>query len=86
MNWKRADRWYAESDAGYRIVFSRVGATWVYLCYGPPRTGWRDALKVRYELGEQIPREREYLGRAVIAQSAREMCEAHYSQTGGQHA
>lgn len=82
MNWARVDRWYAESDVGYRIVFSRLGDAWVYLCYGPPRPGWREALKVRYAQGETMPRERELLGRATTAEEARAICDQHWGDSG----
>lgn len=73
--------WWAESDAGYRVVISRAVDGYVYLAYGPAVVGWREALKVRYERGEVMPRDRECLGRATSADEARAICDQHHGDS-----
>jgi hypothetical protein len=80
VNWTRIDRWFAESDAGYRIAISRHGDGWVYLCFTSPRPGWREEMKVRYRQGESVPREREWIGTTNDPEAARAICERHWKQ------
>lgn len=81
MRWQRNSDWWAESDADYRIVMSRRGDGWVYLCYGPQRRDWRNAMRVRYGIGEMVPCERELIGKANEPEAARAICVEHWEQT-----
>lgn len=69
--------WWAESDQGYRVAISRHGDGYLYQAYGPPDPDARNRRRERYAVGEHIPREREYLGRAASPDAAKEICEAH---------
>lgn len=80
MAWHRIDAWCAESDAGYRIAISHHGAGYCYQAYGPARPQWRAELRVRYALGEPVPRERELIGSATTPEEARAMCERHLEE------
>lgn len=83
MEWPESERtkYYADSNAGYRILFIRKGDDWLYLVYGPSYTVGRDDLEARYEIGDQVPVGREFIGSWINdPAAAKQACDDHWGR------
>jgi len=92
MIWTRKDRYYSDSDKGYRISATSDGhGGWRFTAWGPAMpnwhkirlaktTDWDQVLKERYEIGEKVPSECELIDSFDDVDQAKQACEDHWRQ------
>lgn len=80
MKWERRDKHFAESDLGYRILFTPGlgGEGWLFMAWTPARTVERNEYLAHYPRGEAVPQPRNWIGTYDTADRAREACEQHW--------
>ena len=74
MYWEKKNDHYLESESGFRITKSFLRKKPVYLAFAP-KENITDKRKAHYNRGEQVPSERQLIGRYNEAKAAQQRCE-----------